>query len=485
MGTPLSSEERQHSSEEAADRFLDSVNRSGFWQSIDLRICAIRGGGHWINLATRGFLDHRAAQSVPEYSPVHRPDFRAWQIVLPIDELPDVVRGIASGKAKLRSQTVRYLGKSDQPATAMRYGFSELAAPYHDAEYDRWSCHALVHYGSSMWDVVRKAGHAPGELDGMIRGGPNAYGSFSELVRRFCGRPGKLDVRGHTTAVELIAPVAVRFDRERANSTPERATLVVWAAADIFVAKAELGWTVGATGQPCRHGSIELRECRWVPDGEAVRAEVDVPIRKGDSFATSFIVIEGRCVDCMPLLLAEAGGNVRIKAHSAIDLGLERFREHLQPDRLHKSKEFEAAVGLLFFFLGFHVDPVGSQVGLRDPVDHLAHAPGSSVVLVIECTVGSVDAGGKVGKLVARSRRMGRELAESEVVAVLATAKPRDDLSGAEVEKAARDDVVVLAREDLRELWDAAQDGETSSQVVHRLRELRLGGKRRARKPDS
>ena len=39
--------------------FLDLVDHSGCWQSIDLRICAIRDGRRWINLITRGFLDHR------------------------------------------------------------------------------------------------------------------------------------------------------------------------------------------------------------------------------------------------------------------------------------------------------------------------------------------------------------------------------------------------------------------------------------------
>ncbi|MYA42078.1 MAG: hypothetical protein F4Z31_10045 [Gemmatimonadetes bacterium] len=477
----MSPDESKGSSDREAERFLDSVNRSGFWRFVDLRLCAIRSGDQWINLATRGFLDHRAGPSVPEYSPVNRPDFRAQQVVLPIRELADVVRGIASGEAELGDWTVRYTGASDRPVTDMRYGFGELGAPYHSAAYDEWSCHALVHHGASMWEVVMDAGHAPGELDGTIRGGPNPYGSFSDLIRRFCGRPGRLDIRGHSTTVELIAPVAVRFDRESAISAPDRVTLVLRAAADIFVAKAELGWTVGAAGQPSRHRSIELRDCRWVPDRESIRAEVDVRIRRGDSFMTSVVVHGERCVDFMSLPLAEAGGNIRIKAHSAVDPSLERFREQLDPARPDKSKGFEHAVGLLFFFLGFHVDPVGAQIGLRDPVDHLAHAPGTSVTLVIECTAGSIDAGGKVGRLVARSRRLAKALSDSEVIAVLATATPRDALSEAEVEKAARDGVVVLARENLRELWTAAQAGETSGQVVRRLRQLLVGAASRAK----
>ena len=86
---------------EEADRFLDLVNRAGFWQSIDLRVCAIRRGRSWVNLVTRGFLDHRTTGSVPAFSSVDRQDFRAWQVVLPITDLPGVVHGMVSGAARL------------------------------------------------------------------------------------------------------------------------------------------------------------------------------------------------------------------------------------------------------------------------------------------------------------------------------------------------------------------------------------------------
>ena len=76
-----------------------------------------------------------------------------------------------------------------------------------------------------------------------------------------------------------------------------------------------------------------------------------------------------------------------------------------------------------------------------------------------------------MGKLIARSEHMRSQLPDSEVIAVLATASARAALSKAEVEKADRDDVVLLAQEDLQDHWIAAQAGETSGEVVHRLRQ--------------
>lgn len=462
-----------------AERFAALARGSSFWESVDLRICAIRSGRRWVNLVTRGFLDHRDPRSVPRFPPVERPDVRAWQVVRPIAELPAVVRGIADGMMKVRPRFVRYTSRSDQLGMDMRCHFNEWTAPY-GAEYDHWSGHSLVGYGSSIWDVVKQAGHDPVELDGMIRGGPNPYDGLPDLARRFCGRLRGLEVRGTSTVVELVAPLAVRFDPGAVTASSECIAVGLRAAAEVYVEKAKIAWTAGAAGQPPRHGSFAVRECQWAGDGSTVRAKLEIPIQRGDSTAILFILVGDRCVDRVSVPLAEAGANIRIRAHNTVDAGLDRFREQLLPAKLEKGKEFEAAVGLLFFFFGFHVDPLSALKGLGDAVDHLAHAPASSVILVIECTAGPIDTGGKVGKLINRSQRTRRALADSDVIAVLATAARRDELSDVDIEKAERNDVVVLCREDLQELWAAAQAGEGSTEVVRRFRRelARVKGRR-------
>lgn len=466
--TPRSPEEPRRRPDEAVERFLDLATRTGFWQSVDLRVCAIRDDSRWINLVTRGFLDHRAPGSIPGFPPVIRSDFRAWQDVLPIAELPAVVRGIASGTADLGFGCVTYRGRSNDAPRDIQYAVRELAAPYRSTEHDSWSCHALLGHGSSMWDLVRAAGRDPFELEGMIRSGPNAYDGLAHLMRAFCARPRRFDIRTSTTIIELIAPLAVSFDRGRTAYSPECVTVALKSAADIFVAKAELHWTTENTGEPPRHGSVRLGEREWRPGTDTFRCQVDVPLRDGDATATLFINIGDRCVDCMSVLLA--GSNPRMRAHNLCDPDGPRLAEKLRDDQWRNAKEFETAVGLLLFFLGFQVDPLSAQKGLGNAVDHLAHDPGSSVILAVECTVGPPDGGGKLGKLVARSADLGSRLPDSEVIAVLATARPRAELSPSELEKAERDDVVLLAREDLRELGDSARAGVTGTQVVRRLR---------------
>ena len=467
----MSQERRERSPEQDANRFIDSVNAGGYWRSVDLRICAIRSGRSWMNLVTRGFLDHRPPRSVPRLSPVERSQFRAWQLVRPVADLSLIVRGIVNGMMKLRPRYVRYVGKSGQPATDVRYNFNELAGPYRTAQYDLWSGHSLVGYGSPIIEVVKHAGCDPFELDGMIRGGPHAYDGLPDLVRRFCGRPRGLKIQDNATVVELIAPIAVRFDPERVSSSAETVTVTLRAAADVFVANADVKWTIGGpAGEPVRHGSAGLAEREWTHEGGALFSELDIPVQNGDSTITAFIVMGDRCVDRVSVPLAYTTSNIRIRAQDAIDPGLVRFRKQLQASGKNKSQQFEAAVGLLFFFLGFHVHPLSGHTRRGDTVDHFAHAPGSSVMLAIECTVGSLDTRGKLGKLVARREDMRGRLPDREVIAVLATATVRAALSKAEVEKAKRDDVVLLAQEELQNLWRAAQEGETSVHVVRRFK---------------
>ena len=186
--------------------------------------------------------------------------------------------------------------RADQLGTEMRCTFNEWTASY-IADYDLWSCHSLVGYGSSIWEVVGQAGHDPGELDGIIRGGPNPYEGLSDLVRRFCARLRGLEVRGTTTVVELIAPLAVRFDAEAVTSSSEGITACLKAAHHVYVENAKMAWTAGSAGQPPRHGSRELSECKWTGERGALHAELNIPIQRGDSTATLFILIGDRCVD--------------------------------------------------------------------------------------------------------------------------------------------------------------------------------------------
>lgn len=55
----MSQETRQHANEEAANQFLDRVHGSGFWESIDLRLCAVRADSDACRSPIPIHADHR------------------------------------------------------------------------------------------------------------------------------------------------------------------------------------------------------------------------------------------------------------------------------------------------------------------------------------------------------------------------------------------------------------------------------------------
>jgi hypothetical protein len=75
------------------------------------------------------------------------------------------------------------------------------------------------------------------------------------------------------------------------------------------------------------------------------------------------------------------------------------------------------------------------------------------MVLAIECTTGSIDANGKLGKLVLRARAVAAAVSR-EVLAILATSVEKERIAEHELSQATEAGVVVLAREELDRLFE-------------------------------
>ena len=82
----------------------------------------------------------------------------------------------------------------------------------------------------------------------------------------------------------------------------------------------------------------------------------------------------------------------------------------------------------------------------------------------------TLDTGGKLGKLVARTRALATAMPNTEVLPVIVTALPLDHLAEAEVQKAGQDGVAILARDGLAELASAAQAGLPTKAVLASIR---------------
>jgi hypothetical protein len=90
--------------------------------------------------------------------------------------------------------------------------------------------------------------------------------------------------------------------------------------------------------------------------------------------------------------------------------------------------------------------------------DLVATTPHNDWFLIVECTAGEPDKKGKLARLVSRGRRI-QEACRVPTLLVSATSMPRSHVPKASLERAETDEVTVLAREDLLELFHAAVHG--------------------------
>jgi len=168
--------------------------------------------------------------------------------------------------------------------------------------------------------------------------------------------------------------------------------------------------------------------------------------------------------------LAGAGLNPRMEAYKVFDPDLELVRDWLNAEHPVDASAFEKGVARLFTLLGFCVDALSGDRRMGDAVDLIGYAESASVVMAVECTTGSIDAGGKLGKLVSRTRRIRSALPSHEVMPVLVTALPKELISEAELRSAAEDALVVVTRDDALELFEMLAESPTVLRVLDFLR---------------
>lgn len=453
------------------DQFSKAVYRHGqLWKSIDLRTLAVKIGRRWVSLVTRGYLDHRPRNELDRLAPVSRPGLRAWQTTLPYADLGALLDGVLSGYVRSRPRGIHFSGRSEGLAPDINYYFNDISSAHRTAKYPFWSGHSLVGYGAGIWELIQEAGLDPLDIDNQIRGGANPYDGLIGLTRYFHGRPEGLDAPHSTTVFELIAPVAVRFDRPSTRAGSHEAILGLRCRSKGFAEHATIEWTAVTSNPVPRHGTIALKGLDWSRCKDGFTAEVqlsqDAPAR-----VQAHIVSAGVCLDRVSVAVGSATTNHRIVAHHLADEGLTELRKALFPIEWKNSQGFEAAVGALFHFFGFQVDVLSAQSALGSAVDSLAHDPYSGATIAIECTLGPIDASGKLGKLIARSSALRSVLTSRQVIPVMVTARPKGELSLSELRKAAHDGVLVLTQEDLTTLLTSAEDGATTMDLLEILQE--------------
>jgi hypothetical protein len=466
----------------ATERFLEAVHRAPtLWQSVDLRIVAVYAEGSWRNLVSRCYLRPNRDGAIRRlrYLP-ETPYLRAWQVVRPRDALETLLREQQGGALKLGEETVLFVRAASGTTPETPYDFGGFTELLGDVPYYRslqWPGYILTGTGDSSTGLLQRT---PGEYSGieaMIRGLKRPFRSINELGTYVCG-PGWAGT-GYSSSAEWYAPLEARLETE---STDYRSGVVRYRviggsrralqSTKLFIhVQAGLGGEV--TPQLGPKAQLPVASLRLSTQGDTVVARGERVV-KGASEITLTLRVGEESVQWLDLKDYRAGNaNARLTLYETVDPGARILRGWLRSETKPDRTKLALAVGRLFLLCGFEADVLTTDKRLEEGVDVLAHDVAGARCLAIECTTGSINAAGKIGKLGKRVSELQRSAPGIRVRGVIVASTPVRDLSETELRDAGEDELCVIAAEGVQELFQMAERSASVSEVIQYIEQSR------------
>jgi hypothetical protein len=445
----------------ATEQFRAVVDRAPrIWQSVDLRVLGVRVDGTWRNLISRAFLRPQAVSRVPRapFLP-NRPYLRAWQVVRPIGALEEMLAEQQQAQMTLRGEEVWFQKGEFYKPPFHPYpftGFSQiLANPGAGYERPPWPGYKLIGYGDDAAGLVQRTPGGSLGIAAVLQDLPRPCRSLEELAMLVLGKTEWSSFTNGALA-EWYAPFEARI---ALDDTDLRAGQLRY--------RVELG-----SRRVLPHVQLFVHG-RENEDKRPHKAKRPLPVASltpkrvsGGGYAVSFErALPGMTAITLTLRVGEEpvqwvdledyktnGRNARLTLYEVVDPDTEVLLKNLFPTTDAQKNKFESAVGRLFVLAGFQVDLLAGDKRLDDGVDALAHDGASARCLAIECTTGSLNTGGKIGKLVKRVGELTRGAPGIRVQGILVAGVPRADLAATELAAARAEGLWVLHIEGLREI---------------------------------
>lgn len=199
------------------EAFLAVANSDrALWQSIEVRLLAVRVEEHWHNLFTRLWLRTEPAHLAEPEVYARLNWLRGERHELPIEQLEPTVRGIACGTLALGADHVRYL----RDAFAAPVRVLDWTTRLHDDTdgdnfwFRPFAGRSLCAYGepaSHYWSRLPSVRDAvERDVKRVLCGG---FRSVQHLMSTVIGWPRR-SFQDDPTGVEMLAPCPVRFDHD-------------------------------------------------------------------------------------------------------------------------------------------------------------------------------------------------------------------------------------------------------------------------------
>jgi len=460
--------------EKPVQQFLEAVGKAAsLWQAIDVRVLAIRIAGEWHNLLTRCYLVSNSIEKVLRLSDLpETEDVAFWQHVLPIGELQRIVKGVEGGQLQLGDAKIIYRAIRASPGqdrySLGGYTFSDLSERFR-ASYRPWSCHQLTAMGNSVHEVIIEVPGRRFRLDNAVRTLEAPFDGLDGVARYAVGSPDPLEPN-RVCLFEVFAPLEVQIRTEECRFERGILRYVLRAGSAAAAQGSRLNvFARGSVGVP-HSTTVRLGKDAWKESNGYLEASGDIKLT-GQRVATLFVSLGGYSVHRVTLFdVAVGGANPRLDVFQTLDPEFEVLRDSLAIQGSQGAAQFDGAVARLLGLAGFQVVRLSGDKRLEEAVDLVAHVPGASVCLAIECTTGPLNSKGKLGKLVARAEGIRRECSQLDVQAVIFTPLERAQVLQADLNTASDEEIAVLCREDIEELLTLVLAGDELSEVLSAVR---------------
>jgi hypothetical protein len=434
------------------------------WKTIELRIFASVDGARFTNLITHGifrFPDDRV-------EPPSRTDLTERLTTLvyqePIHRLPQLLAQLESGSLTLGGIDVIYgLGQAGSFHTR-RVARGTIYGTFYDPAFDAEPYIALAGTGSGFSELCGDARLQRAE--DRLRTGSVPYESAADFQEHFLAlHPPEWGGFGDAAGIFITAPLGIRLS-EKSVLSADRLQTQVSVRNSVADLKVRVG-LVARTRKGMHREWMVIGKDQWAPVLGEISASIAWDIAGADR-ATLLLTADDILLDNRAITdPVQPGRTPRLIAHAVIDAQYIELNRLLRGGGRQQARDFEDAIALLLHFCGFAVASYGTGGPFTDGPDAVAFA--DDTVVVVECTLGPIDANAKLAKLLRRRSEIASALPGHKVVAAVFTPRPAGEI--VDYDRANELEVVVVSAELIHRLWRLAYDGASTPAI---LKELRL-----------
>jgi hypothetical protein len=450
------------------------------WQSIEVRGTALFFEHSFHNAITRIRLNPDPDPALQVEFLAHTRSLVAFRAFAPMKSLDDLLTHLAAGYLQfptMRVACVADMGGGTRGPYA--YAIARAAGLPGDSSSEPFGrAHVLRLSGETMQFALSSMLGGREAIDAELQAAEIPWGGVDDLVDHLVGPQLRIDY-GSQAVVEILAPLAARIDPTRCVLSRGKLTASIATANAGLTEQCSVGITTRTdSGDIGTRTRASIQRPDWTAEGHLQRASKDLVVSDDASQASIFLRVGDKYVIDRAVVrdFARPSPNLRMQAYAVVDPEMVLFLERLfELKAKEKAPGFERAIARLFMFAGFLVDSFAGDQRQTDGPDVFAYVPGQAISLVIECTLGPLaGAGGKQSKLMARAGAHAAALdvggSRQEVIPVLVTALPLDQVALADRQEADTNGIVILAREDLEGLLALVRQQSTPDATLDFVR---------------